>query len=512
LSAATAIERDPRKASREEYDVIVVGGGIHGVCLAWEASRRGLRPLLLERADFGGATTWNSLRIVHGGLRYLQSLDLRRYWASVAERRFFLANFPDLVVPLPCLIPLHGEGLYRPSVFGLALLADLVLSPRRNAGVRRESRIGAGRILGREAVIESFPAVDRRGLKGGALWVDAAMPDSERLVMEILRWACANGATALNYVWAVALLREGTRTRGVVARDEETGATFEFRGRVVINCAGPWCREVAAAFDRDEPRLFSPSIAFNLFLDRPPLSASAVAIPPRGGLERTYFAVPWEGKVLAGTYHAAWPRAAEAASPPRDLILRFLAELNRGIPGLALEERDVLRTHAGLLPARRPGDARMASRDVIVDHSRHGGPAGLVSMSGIKATTARRLAERALGTAFTRLPAPDRDAGRPAAREILALGDLEALAERDPAAASAWLRRLASEESVVHIDDLILRRTGWGRDPGIALDAAARACERLGWPPDRTAREIERARNVLSPPGLAGPATSARGT
>ena len=110
LSSNTAAEdvriaRRPAASAARAYDLVVVGGGIHGVALAFEASRRGYRAVLLERADFGGGTSWSSLRIVHGGLRYLQSLDLRRFRESAAEQRWFLRHFPDLVRPLPCLMP-----------------------------------------------------------------------------------------------------------------------------------------------------------------------------------------------------------------------------------------------------------------------------------------------------------------------------------------------------------------------------------------------------------------------
>lgn len=117
------IRRDPAAAAQESYDLIVIGGGIYGIALALESSRRGWRPLLLERGDFGGETSLNSLGIVHGGLRYLQSLDIIRFRESVAERRWFLAHFPDLVEPLKCLMPLYGGGLRRRSVIAAALSA-----------------------------------------------------------------------------------------------------------------------------------------------------------------------------------------------------------------------------------------------------------------------------------------------------------------------------------------------------------------------------------------------------
>ncbi|MEJ2083967.1 MAG: FAD-dependent oxidoreductase [Acidobacteriota bacterium] len=109
------IERNPALFSRDSYDLLIIGGGIYGACLSLEASRRGLSSLVLERDDFGGATSWNSLRILHGGLRYLQHLDLKRFRESVAERRWFSFWFPELVRPLPCLMPLYGKSRGRRS-------------------------------------------------------------------------------------------------------------------------------------------------------------------------------------------------------------------------------------------------------------------------------------------------------------------------------------------------------------------------------------------------------------
>jgi glycerol-3-phosphate dehydrogenase len=104
------IERAVDRASAGDHDLIVVGGGIYGIALALEAARRGLKTLLVERADYGGATSWSNLRILHGGLRHLQNLDLVRFYESVGERRWFLRHFPDLVRPLPCLMPLYGRA------------------------------------------------------------------------------------------------------------------------------------------------------------------------------------------------------------------------------------------------------------------------------------------------------------------------------------------------------------------------------------------------------------------
>jgi glycerol-3-phosphate dehydrogenase len=385
------------RAAAKRFDLLVVGGGVQGIALILEASRRGLTTLLVERDDFGGATSANSLRIIHGGLRYLQKGDLARFRASVAERRWFLRCFPEIVRPLACLMPLYspprGGVLRRSAVLRMALATDCFLGRRRNEGVPDDRLLPRGRILDPAETARLAPAIDRDGLSCGALWYDAIMPDSAGLLDAMLLWASACGAQALHHVAAEELLVEGGRAAGVVARDRASGRRLELRAARVANCAGPWARELARGFDRDLPRLFEPALAFNLVLDRPPLSPAALAVAaPRPGA-RTYFIVPCEGRLMAGTCHLP----GTAASAPSEVQVQdFVDELATALPVLALRRSEVLAIRWGLLPAARAGSAEPSDRPVIHDHGARGGPRGLVSVSGVKFTTARMVAEEAL--------------------------------------------------------------------------------------------------------------------
>jgi glycerol-3-phosphate dehydrogenase len=489
------IERRVDDLAERDFDLVVVGGGIYGVMLTLESARRGLRPLLLERSDFGAATSWNSLRIVHGGLRYLQSLDLPRFRESVAERAWLMRDFPELVEPLACLMPLYGRGLRRPSVLRLALFADTLLGRPIHRSIAPDRMLERGRVLSARETIERFPKVDRDGLLGAALWFDAVMADSQRLVVEALHWACSAGARALNYVEARALLTGSGTVAGIRARDLEADAELEVRAPLVVNCGGPWCREIAAAFDRDVPELFEPSLAFNVLLDRPSPADCALAVaPPRGG--PTFFLHPWKGRVLAGTVHLpaardpAGPLPPGEASPPgEEAVAHFLADLSRAVPGLDARAEHVERVHWGLLPVHEAGTTRLTTRPQILDHAAHGGPAGLWSLSGVKLTTARAVVERALGRILAacgrELPAA---AGppRPAASWWPPRAELERMLGVDPGAARAAIERIEREEAVCHLDDLLLRRTDWGAIPGdgARLGRRIEAClgRRLGAP------------------------------
>lgn len=494
------LHRDPDAASQREHAVIVIGGGIHGAAVALEAARRGLRPLLLERHDFGSATTFNSLRILHGGLRYLQSFDLRRHRASVAERHWFMQHFPDLVRPLACLMPLYGSGLRRPSVMKTALQLNDILSVDRNQQIVASLHLPSGELLTPEATIARFTAVDRRGLRGGALWYDAVMPSSERVLMEMLRWACAAGATVLNYAEVIDLVTNDGRVAGVQAVDTVTGGTFTFNAPAVVNCAGPWCGEVAAALHRSPSTLAPPAMAFNLLIDRRPLSDAALAVAPRTPAARTYFLVPWHGSILAGTYHAPHVGDETIANPTLDQMQMFINDLNAAIPALHASLDDVRVVCAGLLPAKAPGSATPTSQPRIIDHATIGGPRGLITVAGVKFTTARRVAEQALtrlyGRQHRRLP-PYRSLHRP---EIgLRASWTDCVTSVDDPCSVALLNQIAREEAVVHLDDLILRRGYWHGTASQAMELGRHIAPLLQWEASRCEVELARLQHALRP-------------
>ena len=153
----TKIVRGLKKCSEELYDLIIVGGGIYGVMLSFEAVRRNLRPLILEKKDFCSATSLNHLRTIHGGIRYLQSLDLPRFKESVGERKWFFKYFPQFVHVMPCLMPLYGKGLYRNSILKIGLLMNDIFSFNRNISVEKERHLPNGEIISAQQTKEIFP-------------------------------------------------------------------------------------------------------------------------------------------------------------------------------------------------------------------------------------------------------------------------------------------------------------------------------------------------------------------
>lgn len=491
------IVRDPGGAVHADYDLIIIGGGIYGAMLSLESSMLGLKSLLLERDDLGEHTSYNSLRIIHGGLRYLQTLDLHRFRESVQERRWFLKTFPGLVKPLPCLMPLYGCGLKRPSIFKWALLINNFLSRKRNEDVPLEQHLGDGGVIPAKKILQLFPEVDQKGLLGGAVWYDACMPDSQRILMQIFLWACDAGATLLNYTEAITLMTEGNKVTGVRARDQETGDEYQYKAAVVINAAGPWCRKIATMFHRDEPSLFRPSLAFNVLLDRAALSSHALAVAPKKPGSRTYFLVPWKGRIMAGTGHEQRKTVSRYPKPTDEYLQAFISDLNMAIPDFNLTEKDIIHIYAGLLPVTEEGGTTLSVREVIFDHSQDGGPEGLYTVSGVKFTTSKLVARKTLQLIFPNL----NNLINENTNFYYSNDNIE---RKESVFDSTWLPKdedvewkrqlttLINNESVLHLDDLLIRRTSLADNLDRVENILPALSSLFNWEETRWQKEQER--------------------
>ncbi len=524
------MRRDPGALEARRFDLAVVGGGIHGAAVARDAALRGLAVCLVERDDFGSATSGNSLGILHGGLRDLKALDLPRLRLMAAERRAWLRTAPHLVRPLPVLVPLRrGVGPSR-AAFAVALPLYDLLTAGRNAGARADLRISRGRLLGRAETLARVPWLDPSGLEGAALFHDARMVDPDRLTLAVVRGAAEAGAVVANRVEAVDLVVEDGCVAGLGTRDRLSGTTLRVRARAVVNAAGPWAGALAAG-----GRVTGPlALAMNVVVRRPLLPGGlAVGLPGDGG--RLHFLAPWsDGAVAVGTGYWRHGGADGPVRPDADLVARFLDEIGPALGGVPLGEAEVTRVLAGLLPCD-PGGAEPVRHPRLVDHARRGGPAGLLSVVGVKYTTARAVAERAVdlallhvgrrarpaGTATTLLPgggpvpaldgAPPALAARLASRYGAAWPEVAALAAEAPDLAlplaagtpvlSAEVAYAVRHEMALTLADVAIRRTGLAAAgwPGEAAAAAAArvAARELGWDATRTSREVAALRDAL---------------
>jgi glycerol-3-phosphate dehydrogenase len=459
LERGGMIARDIPAAARE-FDIAIIGGGIYGVSLLRQAARRGLSACLCEAADFGGGTSWNSLRILHGGLRYLQTLNLGRFQESTRARRRMAQHFPDLIQHLRCVMPLYGQGLKRPSILRIGMTVSDFLDRTRNTGLPERAHLPDGSLLDADATRRAFPMVRKEGLRGAACWSDYFMLSSERVLIEQLHEACGRGAVALNYTEAVDIATHGNAVRGLQLRDRLSGEAHTLKAKQVVNCAGPRVREFARGRGGDAERLFRPSLAFNLLLDLslPGEAAWAVAAPEAGS--PVLFLLPLSGAVLAGTLHLARDEDTVEARPTTAEIQYFLDLLNAAVPGLGAAPDRVRRVFAGLLPARRAGSPELASREVLFDHGALGGVQGLYSVSGVKFTTAGEVARRTLDLmghgACREVEDPN-----PPLQGARVLTDASQMWRMDETEFGVALQHTAQDESVQCLDDLVLRRSNW---------------------------------------------------
>ena len=500
----STILRNPLVAAKETYDLLVIGGGFYGVMLSWEASLRGLRTLLIEQADFGGATSFNSLKTIHGGFRYLQNLDLKRFFESVDERNWFLQSFsdPNLVKPLPCLLPLYGQGLRRPFILQQALQLNSILAARCDRHISVERRLPRGKIISAQRTQEIFSSVNPEGLQGGAIWYDAFLPNSQRLLIQILKAACSLGATALNYMQAKALRVSENRVSGLVAQDADSGQSYEYRAKNVVNAAGPWSAEVALTLDVNYCNLYQNCLAWNILFDREAVSDFAVAIAPNRNKTKTYFFHNWKGRLLVGTGNAPWGDKLTEPMPSDAQLEDFITDLNDAVPRLKLSFNDITQVLAGFRPVKTSQTIAVADRELIINHEQYGGPRGLYSIAGVKFTTARLVAEKTLQRIFT-----DLSIAQPQATVSQILGEISQqvgifaydwypnLKEFD---CQQQIKKIIAEESVQHLDDLIFRRTSLGDNPSRTRAIAKSICQLFNWDAKRSQQELLRVENYLA--------------
>ena len=440
------MERKAEELAEREHDVLVVGGGILGAMVAWDASLRGLEVALVEQADFASSTSANSLKIVHGGLRYLRSLAPTRARESIRERSAWLRIAPHLVETLPVLVGAHRGSLRRrPVLWAGTRVADL-FGFRRNRGLPPERHLPAGRLVSRSECVDLAPELEHPDLTGGLLFYDGQMYNSERLVVETVRAAADEGAVVANYARLIGPLRRGSELVGARVFDRLDGTELEVRARVVVNAAGASTDAVARLLTgHDLNAAPAWTLAMNLVLEGRGHDV-AFALPTAQETEsRQLFFVPWRGRTLVGTGHYPWdggPPEAWDHDVVGPYLDRFRSEIGRAWPHGRIPSDAVLDVHAGLLPAERPrkngpsAAGRLLRRRRVVDHAEHGTPNAITGVS-VKYTTARLLAEeltdlvcrkvgrRSRRCATSETPLPGARGPSPAELRSRAIGELE---------------------------------------------------------------------------------------
>jgi glycerol-3-phosphate dehydrogenase len=529
---------------RDNFDLVVVGGGITGAGVALDAASRGYSVALVEKSDFAAGTSSRSSKLVHGGLRYLQNFDLGLVREALLERSLLVRLAPHLVKPLPFVVPTF-EGKRPDRMLGMGLNMYDVMSWRRGRDEAEEWSPDRHRTIDGAEVLEYVPALAGRKPTAGYLFYDC-QTDDVRLVLTVLGEAERFGAVVANRCEVTGLVERGGRAAGVLVRDGAGGGEFELCGTNVINATGVWAdrlrpQELYAA--EEMPRI-RPSRGTHVTLPRERLDVRAGAIVPAGG-GRTVFVLPWLGRTLVGTTDNDYEGSVEHV-PPADEDVTYLLEAVNAFFGTELGADDLTGAYAGVRPLISTGDPKK-SVDISRKAELYETSSGLVTITGGKLTTWRRMAKLAVDRIVERegREAPCRtheiQLGMPVDAKSLpdvagvdeetrvhlagryghAANLVMRLAEAEPALAgriSPELPDIAAEaafavdhEQAQTVADVLLRRTrlglldarglcGDGDDgPGKAARAMAGL---LGWDDARAEREVAAWREEAQAEGL----------
>jgi len=425
---APTLTRDLQALASTEYDLVVIGGGIYGVWATLDAAQRGLKVALIEQNDFGSGASANSQRVVHGGLRYLQHGDLKRMRESIRERSTLLRVAGHLVQPMPFLVPTYGLGMRgRPAMFTAMKLNDLI-SADRNKGLSKGRQLPNGRLVNAADCLKLAPGIEPDGLTGGAIFYDAQVNNSERLALAVVQSAVAVGATVANHLRVIKINREGNRVTGVSAVDQLTRQTLEIRAKVTLGCAGPWTKQTAKMHGEDKsstkPNEFEVIRAVAL-VTKDLFDGMGLAVPSpkehqdskelvRKGF-RNLFVTSWRNQSLIGTFYNDFTGDPDNLTVSPDEVRSFIDEFNQAYPSANLTYGDVRYTFVGLQP-KAPGAGAGADgcepvaskRYRLIDHARSEQLEGLITVLGVKWTTARDVAEKAIDLASQKLGTPTR--------------------------------------------------------------------------------------------------------
>ncbi len=526
----------------ESFDVVVIGGGITGAGVARDAARRGFRTALVEARDFAEGTSSRSSRLIHGGLRYLEHLELDLVFEASRERRTLLEIAPHMVRPLEFLFPLFEKGRVGRRKLDAGMWLYDALSMFRN--VERHQMLDEEELVGRE------PALRREGLLGGARYFDAQVDDA-RLVLANVVSAAGAGAAVANRVEATAIEREEGAVTGVQVRSEE-GEAWTIPARSVVNATGPWTDRTVERAGEGWSRRMRPTRGTHVQVPREAVGHRHALIFESPLDDRIMFVLPWGDLTMIGTTDRDYEGDPADVVPTARDVAYLLASTNRLFPDAALTTDDVLSAWAGLRPLVTEEDGEEEAGAVSRDHVITEDAPGLVTVSGGKLTSYRQMAEDAVDRTADFLERafetePDRgcdtdeaplpggdfeelgelcrdlraDAGvrgvPPAsvdrlarahgtrAEEVLALAeDRSELAEpvvEDRPYLAAEVVRAARDEMALHVEDVVFRRTHLGRETRAGFEEACRRVadlmgEELGWDEGRRREEVERAAEV----------------
>ncbi|MEQ1755635.1 MAG: glycerol-3-phosphate dehydrogenase/oxidase [Micropepsaceae bacterium] len=397
------MQRIFRNLGSQAFDVAIVGGGITGACIARDAARRGLSVVLVDKGDFSCGTSAGSTKLVHGGLRYLKTMEFALIRESLRERRVWERIAPHMVYPMPFILPLKKPA--EKWVVGAGLTLYDFLSYDRNWIDDPDQKMPGHRAISATDARKLEPALEHATFDSAMLYYDCQMYSPERLGLECLMDASAHGAVVANYVEAISFEKQNGAVHSIRVRDALNGNEANIRAKVVVNAAGPWADRMLELVDggnTSHKLIRSKGIHV---VTRAITSAHALAVSHKGG---HFFIVPWRDHSIIGTTDTVFTGTPDELRVTQPEIEEFLAFVNEGLPGLGLSNDHVCYAYAGLRPLVDDGsnDSYNASRKAeIIDHGGEGGTVNLLSAIGGKWTTSRDIAEKCVNIIVRKLNA-----------------------------------------------------------------------------------------------------------
>ncbi|SDB97780.1 glycerol-3-phosphate dehydrogenase [Melghirimyces thermohalophilus] len=375
----------------EKLDLLVIGGGITGAGIAWDAVSRGLTVGLVEKQDYAGGTSSRSTKLIHGGLRYLKQFEINLVKEVGRERALLYERAPHLVLPRPMMLPIYEGGTYG----RLASSVGLYIYDRL-AGVKKEER---RKMLSREETLKKEPLLRERGLKGSGLYVEYRTDDA-RLTLEVMKTAASMGAKTVNYAQAETFLYENGRVVGASVKDRVSGDTYQIRAREVVNAAGPWVDQLRKQDGSLSGKRLHLTKGVHLVVsaERFPVKQPIYFDVPDG---RMVFAIPRGRVTYIGTTDTDYDGSIdtpEMTTRDRDYLLRGVNDV---FPEVNLKAEDVESGWAGLRPLiheEGKSPSELSRKDEIFDSQ-----TGLITIAGGKLTGFRKMAERVVDVVNRRL-------------------------------------------------------------------------------------------------------------
>lgn len=514
------MKRNIEKLAQQQFDIIVVGAGVHGACIARDAAIRGLSVALIDKGDICGQTSHNSLKIIHGGLRYLQHLNIKRTLESIQEQKIWLTIAPHLVKPMQCIMPTYGHGMRGPEVMWCGIKVYELLGFGRNRSIPQQRQIPNGSVISREKCLQMVPGVNGNNLTGAAVWYDAQVFAADDAVIETAASAANHGAQVANYVSAQTILLNGQKVIGVQVKDELTQKIFDIHGKLVINAAGPWAKGLLSTLKISKFDDFNLPLTKSMnIVTRPLFGDYAVAIQSKrksdsivGATKRLYFFTPWKDCTITGTTHFPYNGDPDSLHTSKEEVQQFISEINEVHPRANLTLDDVHYCYKGLTPAEDAqadpssrSETKRSHHSKVIDHAIDG-TEGLISIIGVKYTTARLIAEKSVNMACSKLDKPKlacRTRTQPLENSNTTAVDVENLNSKD---FKKYCCNKIDNTMAIHLTDLVLRRMNLAMQGELTLerlkicvDVMAQAFE---WNTEKKAKEIEDLNNTWLNPNL----------